>query len=105
MEEAYHMMKAYSGADYKELEAWVPLQKTRARYHASGLDTITMSKEQKKNAKTGTPIWDVINGLTHFSTHDNGFRIDDTDRRRMQVEAGRMLTKGYDMANAVKSPF
>ena len=105
MEEAYHMMKAYSGADYKELEAWVPLQKTRARYHASGLDTIIMSKEQKKNAKTGTPIWDVINGLTHFSTHDNGFRIDDTDRRRMQVEAGRMLTKEYDMANIVKSPF
>jgi len=64
-----------------------------------------MSKEQKKNAKTGTPIWDVINGLTHFSTHDNGFRIDDYDRRRVQMEAGRMLTKEFDMANIVKSPF
>jgi hypothetical protein len=105
MEEAYHMMKAYSGAEYKELEAWVPLQATRAKYHLHGLDTITMSKEQKKNAKTGTPIWEVINGLTHFSTHDNGFRIDDTDRRRMQVEAGRMLTKEFDMANIVKSPY
>lgn len=105
MEEAYHMMKAISGAEYKELEAWVPLQKTRARYHSAGIDTITMSKEQKKNAKTGTPIWDVINGLTHFSTHDNGFRIDDYDRRRVQMEAGKLLTKEFDMANLVKSPF
>ena len=105
MEEAYHLMKSYSGAEYKELEAWVPLQATRARYQASGQDTILMSKEQKRNAKTGTPIWDVINGLTHFSSHDNGFRIDDTDRRKMQVEAGRMLAKEFDMANLVLSPF
>lgn len=105
MEETYNMMRSFSGAEYKELEAWVPLQATRARYHASGIDTITMSKEQKKNAKTGTPVWDVINGLTHFSTHDNGFRLDDTDRRRMQVEAGKMLAKEFDMANQVKSPF
>ena len=105
MEETYNMMRSYSGAEYKELEAWVPLQATRARYHAAGMDTILMSKEQKKNAKTGTPVWDVINGLTHFSTHDNGFRLDDTDRRRMQVEAGRLLAKEFDMANQVKSPF
>ena len=105
MEETYNMMRSFSGAEYKELEAWVPLQATRARYHAAGMDTITMSKEQKKNAKTGTPVWDVINGLTHFSTHDNGFRLDDTDRRRMQVEAGKMLAKEFDMANQVKSPF
>lgn len=105
MEEAYHLMKAYSGAEYKELEAWVPLQSTRARYHAAGQDTILMSKEQKRNAKTGTPIWDVINGLTHFSSHDNGFRISDTDRRKMQVEAGKMLTKEFDMANLVLSPY
>ena len=105
MEEVYNIMRATSGAEYKELEAWVPLQKTRAKFHLHGIDTITMSKEQKKNAKTGTPIWDVINGLTHFSTHDNGFRIDDTDRRRMQVQAGAMLTKEFDMANLVSSPF
>ena len=105
MEETYNMMRSFSGAEYKELEAWVPLQATRARYHAAGMDTITMSKEQKKNAKTGTPVWDIINGLTHFSTHDNGFRLDDTDRRRMQVEAGKMLAKEFDMANQVKSPF
>ena len=105
MEEVYNLMRSVSGAEYKELEAWVPLQKTRAKYHLHGIDTVTMSKEQKKNAKTGTPIWDVINGLTHFSTHDNGFRVDEGDRRRMQVEAGKLLTKEFDMANLVRSPF
>ena len=105
MEEIYNMMRTYSGAEYKELESWVPLHSTRARYHAAGIDTITMSKDQKRNAKTGTSIWDVINGLTHFSTHDNGFKIDEGDRRRMQVKAGDLLAKEFDMANQVLSPF
>lgn len=105
MEEVYNLMRGTSGADYKELEAWVPLQTTRARFHAAGIDTVTLSREQKKNAKTGTSIWEVINGLTHFSTHDNGYTIDEGDRRRMQIAAGQFLTKEFDMANQVLSPF
>lgn len=105
MESAYNLMKMLSGVEYKELEAWVPLQATRARYHAAGIDTIFLSPEERKNAKTGTSVWDVVNGVTHFSTHDNGYRISDTDRRRMQIEAGNLLTKKFDMGNLVNSPF
>jgi hypothetical protein len=58
-----------------------------------------------KGAKTGTSIWDLVNGITHFASHDNGFKIEDYDRRKLQLEASRLLTKNYDMANFVKSPF
>ena len=71
----------------------------------AGIDTVTMSKEQKKNAKTGTSVWDLLNGLTHFSTHDNGFAISDDSRRRLQVQAGGLLVKEFDMSNLVASPF
>lgn len=106
MGEAYELIRGLSGADYKDLENWIPYQGTRKRFHDAGIDTIPMNPDQRKGAKTGTSIWDVINGITHFATHDNGFKIDDYDRRRMQVEAGKLLTKKtYDIHNLVPSPF
>jgi hypothetical protein len=105
LESAHDSLKAFSDADNKELEAWVPLHTTRARFHAANIDTITFTTGQKKGAKTGTSVWDLINGVTHFASHDNGFRIADYDRRRLQVEASRMMTKDFDMTNFVPSPF
>jgi len=105
LEGASHELKAYSDADTKELEAWVPLQSTRSKFHTSGIDTLAFTSNQKKGAKTGTSIWDLVNGITHFASHDNGFKIEDYDRRKLQLEASRLLTKNFDMANFVKSPF
>jgi hypothetical protein len=105
METIHSAMRDLAKTEYKELEAWVPLESTRAKYHLAGIDTVTMSKEQKRNAKTGTSVWDLLNGLTHFSTHDNGFAITDDSRRRLQVQAGGLLVKEFDMSNLVTSPF
>ncbi len=105
LENAHYDLKALSDADTKELEAWIPLQQTRAKFHLHGIDTVEFTSAQKKGARTGTSVWDVVNGITHFASHDNGFKIEDYDRRRLQVEAGRLLSKNFDMANFVPSPF
>lgn len=89
----------------EELESWVPVKYTEAAYHRIGIDTNTLRAAQLKNAKTDTSLWDLINGLTHFSTHDNGFEIDDYHRRVLQIEAGRLLTDEHDMSNFVRNPF
>jgi hypothetical protein len=105
METAHKLLKSHSDADYKELESWIPFEGTRTRFHTAGIDTLTLTNAQKKGAKTGTSVWDVVNGVTHFATHDNGFKIDDYDRRRIQVQASAMMTKNFDMANIIPSPF
>ena len=105
LEDANDTLKAFSDADSKELEAWIPLQSTRSRFHGAGIDTVIFSHNQKKGARTGTSVWDLVNGITHFATHDNAFKIDDFDRRKLQMEASRLLTKQFDMANLVASPF
>jgi hypothetical protein len=89
----------------EELEAWVPVKFTEAAYHRIGVDTHLLRAGQLKNARTNTTVWDLINGLTHFATHDNGFDIDDYNRRRLQMTAGQLLTDEHDMANFVRSPF
>ena len=89
----------------EELESWLPVKSTEAAYHRIGVDTHLLRAGQLKNAKTDTSVWDLINGLTHFATHDNGFNLDDYKRRQLQMTAGQLLTDEHDMANFVRSPF
>ena len=105
LETAHDALRILSDADHKELEAWTPLHTTRARFHGAGIDTIMLSNSQKKGAKTGTSIWELVNGMTHFATHDNGININDYDRRRLQVQSAQLLSKNYDMANIIASPY
>lgn len=89
----------------QELERWVPVSYTTSAYHRIGVDTHTLRKGQLQNAKTDISVWDLMNGLTHFASHDNGFEIDDYSRAKLQMIAGQLLTDEYDMSNFVRSPF
>jgi hypothetical protein len=104
--DAHYSILSLSDVRLREAEAWVPYHETQDAFHRSKIDTVIMTPGQRKCAKTGTSIWDLVNGITHFATHDNGFKIDDYDRRRLQVEASKILSKKtYDMENLVASPF
>ncbi len=100
MRNAHESLTAYSGVDTGALEQWIPYVTTNERFIGAKMDPLLYSDEQKKRAKTGTSIWDIINGMTHFASHDNGMRLKDESRRRLQKEAGLLLTKKvYDMQN------
>jgi len=106
MRNAHESLTAYSGVDTGALEQWIPYATTNERFRGAKMDPLLYSDEQKKRAKTGTSIWDMINGMTHFASHDNGMRLSDESRRKLQKEAGLLLTKKvYDMQNTVPSPY
>jgi hypothetical protein len=105
LEAAADLIMRTSGAKPEEISSWVPYRETMAEYAKIGTPTITLSRDQKKNAKTGTSIWEVVNGLTHYSTHQHGLKIGDYDRREVQKEAGALLSEIFDMENQVISPF
>lgn len=105
MRQASNAILDSSGAKRDEVESWIPLQSTEASFSRIGVDVNVMDSAKLKNAKTGTTVWELINGITHFATHDNGIEISEYDRRRLQVVAGQILTKKLDMENQVRSPF
>jgi hypothetical protein len=105
LEAAADLIMRTSGAKTEEISSWVPYRETMLEYAKVGIPTLGFSKEQKKNAKTGTSIWDLVNGLTHYSTHKHGLIIGDYDRKVVQKEAGSLLSETFDMENQVDSPF
>ena len=109
LKEMFKVSRAIKGAAQditkEELESWVPVKYTTAAYHRIGVDTHLLRDGQLKNAKTDTSVWELINGLTHFATHDNGFEINDYTRTGLQMVAGQLLSDEHDMANFVRSPF
>ncbi len=105
LEAAAELIMGNSGAKLNEISKWIPIQETNTKFMDFGIIPAMMSAEKKKNAKTGTPVWDMVNGLTHFATHENVFKVSEDSRRLIQKEAGKIMAGTYDMENVVLSPF
>lgn len=105
LESAANLIIGSSGARPKEIESWIPYASTQEAFANFGKPTLFMGEDMKKNAKTGTSVWDVVNGLTHFSTHDSAFKVSESSRRQIQKEAGNMIAGKFDMENQIVSPF
>jgi hypothetical protein len=105
LEAAAELIMGVSGAKMDEISKWVPIQETNQKYMNFGILPGTLSAEKKKNAKTGTSVWDMVNGLTHFATHESVFKVSDDGRARVQKEAGKIMAGTYDMENLVISPY
>lgn len=105
LEESAQLITSSSGLTRAEIEKWIPIVETSEKYEKHGTPTMFMTPEQKKNARTGTTIWEMINGLTHFSTHDSGALVSEPDRRWIQRKAGDILCDTHDMENMVQSPY
>jgi len=105
LEAAASLIMGCSGAKAEEIHKWNPIQETNVKFMNFGIVPGLMNDDKKKNAKTGTSVWDMVNGITHFATHDNVFKVAEDDRRRMQKEAGAIMAGTFDMENVVISPF
>jgi len=93
----------------KRADNWIPLDAQKEAYKGINIDTNELSMEQKKRSKTDQSVWSVVNGVTHVATHANDILLDttmkDSEASQLMVNAGSLLSKDFDMANEMPSPF
>jgi hypothetical protein len=93
----------------KRADNWIPLEAQKEAYKGINIDANELSAEQKKRSKTDQSIWSVVNGVTHVATHANDILLDttmkDSEASQLMVNAGSLLSKDFDMANEMPSPF
>lgn len=98
----------YDGDDMRQVERFVPLRDVYSAYRNDGIEPRDLTQRQKRNAVTPMKLWDAINSLTRFASHDQtdkGFNVTERAQDRMMIKAGRMLERNrFDMENLVPAP-
>lgn len=101
LEQAAKLMVGNSKIGYNQLDKFVPYREIVNKFANKGLDVSKINQKQKENAITNVSVWDVINGITDFASHDYGFEVSSTSQNTMQIVAGNMLAKEFDASNIV----
>ena len=83
----------------QNLESFLPGYKSTQRWlTGKKVNMENLTQPQMKNCLSRVNLWDLINQMTDFGSHDYGYN---TDFGRVQSSAGRLLSKGYDALDLV----
>jgi hypothetical protein len=106
MQKAASALMGFSKVSYNDLQKYIPIDSTNQAFSRWGMDTAKMTRHQLQNAKTGTSVWQLINGITNFASNHKGDDLDDYNRSTLMIRSGELLTKKqFDTENLVLSPF
>ena len=103
LEGARNLIKANSALTEGEMEMYMPYAETEAAYSKAKMDIAFFNKSQKQNAQSAVSYWDLINDITYISSNVTGAGVRNQDK--LQMYAGRLLSKKPDCSNLVKNPF
>lgn len=102
VKQATNLITSSSQLTKEFVDKFVPYNDIRRKFQNKGCDTLNWNADQMKTAITDISVWDVINGVTDFASHDYGFKLPEENRLRLQVQAGNLLAKpSYDTQNLV----
>ena len=61
-----------------------------------------LNSQQEKNCKLDCSVWDVVNAMTDFGSHDYGHNVSTMDSHKIQREATELFfKKSYDTENLI----
>ena len=102
LKEAATAVKGAGNITNDNIDSFIPLNATLREFQAKGLDLTKVTSAQEKTAITNTKVWDLVNGMTDFASHDYGFHTGDRGKLDLQVSANKLLTKkAYDTENLI----
>ena len=101
MNNAINMIKTNSNIDDLNVQPFIPYGETYHAFKKMGIQPTELTQPQQRNARTNISVWDVVNGITDFASHDYGHEIKNPEdtRNNLMVEGGSFLTKEYDTSN------
>lgn len=101
------ILTAEKGIDSDVVQKYAPINRAMKAYELLGAEPQSFNKKQMMSAKSGVSIYDVINGMTNFASNHLSAKLNDTNRVRVMMKAGDLLTKKqFDIENYVNiDPF
>lgn len=97
---AVKLLKENAEISKEEVDSFIEYKQTFRDYMNLGIDLEKVSVAKKRNARSGVSMWKVINGITDFASHNYGYKL--KNNVDLQVQAGNMLCKPFDIANTME---
>ncbi len=70
-------------------------------YKAKDIHFDTMTTEQKQHLRADRTVWEAVNQVTDFASHDYGFNVGESTRTDLRRFAGRLLMQHFDCEHEV----
>jgi len=84
------------------IDSFIPINIAKTQLTRRGVELSKLNPMQEKSIVTNASIWDVVNGLTDYASHDYGFNVNPDDKLKLQVTASGILSrKNYDTENTL----
>lgn len=84
------------------IDSFIPINSIKSQLGAKGIELSKLNANQEKSIITGVKIWDLVNGITDFASHDYGFDVNPSSKIGLQIHANAILTKrAFDTENLV----
>jgi hypothetical protein len=103
LDRAYNLIKGATSEDIAD--RLTQRSRNYNAYSEKGLD-FTGNKE---NAESNQSVWSLVNAITYVGSNSNNLgleaEIEDSVKGELQVSAGNILTKNYDLKPSIASPF
>lgn len=93
--------------DINMINEYMSIQHTFDKFNENGIDLIKNTEFNNKTLRSGISVWDTVNGMTYFASHEfKGININDWDRRTLKIKAGELLLKkSFDTENQLNQLF
>jgi hypothetical protein len=99
VQKAAKIISSFSSLDADQARDYLPIVDVTKYLAARGIEYSKLTEGQAANCPSGMKLWDVINDLTHFGSHDLDVNA---DFGRIQLAAGNLLDrKVYDGENFI----
>lgn len=99
------LMLKNSELDKYSVNEYLSISDTADAYKPMEINIHKLGLNEKKNAASHLSVWELINIVTDFASHDK--RVSESNGHKLQNKAGELFYSNYDMSNTipVRDPF
>ena len=84
------------------IDSFIPVNSIKNQLYAKNIELSSLSTKQEQSIVTNITIWDLINGITNFASHDYGYDVAPNNKIGLQIHANAILTKKtFDTENII----
>jgi len=84
------------------IDSFIPINEIKNKLSNKNVDINMLTTAQEKTIITNCKVWDLVNGITDYASHDYGFSVSPESKIKLQTHANMIINnKTHDNENTL----